>query len=139
MRSMSTAGPLPPTPPLPHCFKYLQLNRIRASSFGLAELRSPSFIAVPGDRISFSFWIHSHRAQFNNLQVIIWLINIMHDRTWYIGRTTNNNRLVKSELLIMIYFYAVQQISYIFICSSNASFVIRCATFELQLGVLGWW
>ena len=40
------------------------------SEFNPAVLRSPKFQAVPGDQISFAFWIRSRYPRGNNLQVI---------------------------------------------------------------------
>jgi len=48
---------------------YLQLIRTSFGAFAVAELRSVSFTASPGDRIEFSFWIQSKFPQFNNLEV----------------------------------------------------------------------
>lgn len=62
--------------------KYLRLRRASDGLFGVAQLRSPVFIAHPGDRISFSYWIRSRFNNFNSLQVILRL-NVYYIRQSY--------------------------------------------------------
>lgn len=49
--------------------KYLRATRNAALSSGLAVLRSEVFMASPGDRITFSFWIRSKFTEGNTLEV----------------------------------------------------------------------
>lgn len=55
--------------PLGEGFGYLQLIKRKSNVFAVAVLRSANFIASPGDRLQFSFWIRSKFAKFNNLEV----------------------------------------------------------------------
>lgn len=52
---------------------YLRVDRGSNLSFGVAILHSPNFNLSPDDgdiSLSFSFWIRSKWAQFNNLEVV---------------------------------------------------------------------
>ncbi len=49
--------------------KYLRIKRNVNLTAGLAVLRSPIFLAYPGDRISFDFWIQSNRSEGSTLDV----------------------------------------------------------------------
>lgn len=51
--------------------QYLRLCRCDgAHHFGVAKLRSREFVASPGDRLNFIYWIRSTYLHFTNLQVI---------------------------------------------------------------------
>lgn len=54
-------------PPTDKGGKYLSLKR--QNTFGVAVLRSPTFMAFPGDVLTFSYWIRSRHPGFNNIQV----------------------------------------------------------------------
>ena len=58
--------------------RYLQLIRKDLDSFVVAEFRSSSFQAFPGDQITFSFWIQSKYPKFNNIEVYLELIFVLH-------------------------------------------------------------
>ena len=49
--------------------KHLRIKPSPESNFGVAILRSPTFIATPGDVVTFSYRIRSKYQKFNNLQV----------------------------------------------------------------------
>ena len=49
--------------------QYLRAVRNANLQSGLTILNSPSFTALPGDLVSFSFWIRSRRLQGNTLEV----------------------------------------------------------------------
>lgn len=51
-------------------FKYVRATRNADLLSGLAVLRSPLFTALPGDRITFDFWMRSKRPEGNSLEVI---------------------------------------------------------------------
>ena len=55
--------------PMGEGFGFLQLIKMKSNMFAVAELRSKNFIASPGDRLQFSFWIRSKIPKFNNLEV----------------------------------------------------------------------
>lgn len=59
-----------PTPPGGK-FRHLRLWRcdVASSHFGVARLRSREFVASPGDRLVFIYWIRSTYLHFTNLQV----------------------------------------------------------------------
>lgn len=59
-----------PTPQPLNGTKYLRAVRNANLQSGTAILSSPLFTALPGDQISFSFWIRSRRLQTNTLEVI---------------------------------------------------------------------
>ncbi len=49
--------------------RYLRASRFPNRLSGLAVLRSEPFLASPGDRVSFKFWMRSRRIEANNLEV----------------------------------------------------------------------
>ena len=71
--SQSTDDPINAHVPKPDgsSSRYLQLIRKDLDSFAVAEFRSSSFEAFPGDKISFSFWIQSKHPKFNNIEVYL--------------------------------------------------------------------
>ncbi len=59
-----------PPPPLPDgTTKYLRATRNAQLSSGLLILRTVTFTAIPGDQVSFKFWIHSKYTGGNTLEV----------------------------------------------------------------------
>lgn len=69
-----SSTPLEPTnpapPPLNSGTKYIRAgDRAGTVELNSLILRSPEFVAVPGDEVSFSFWIRSRRLRGNSLQV----------------------------------------------------------------------
>jgi len=49
--------------------RYLRASRFPNRLSGLAVLRSEPFLASPGDKVSFKFWMRSRRLEANNLEV----------------------------------------------------------------------
>lgn len=52
--------------------RHLRVNRVAITGTvesGLSVLKSIAFTALPGDQISFDFWIRSKRLEANNLEV----------------------------------------------------------------------
>ncbi|KAI9550977.1 hypothetical protein GHT06_005450 [Daphnia sinensis] len=54
--------------------QYVRATRNADLASGLAVLRSPTFTASPGDRVSFDFWIRSKRPEGNNLE-LVWVVD----------------------------------------------------------------
>ncbi|KZS19005.1 Seizure 6-like protein [Daphnia magna] len=54
--------------------QYVRATRNADLASGLAILRSPTFTASPGDRVSFDFWIRSKRPEGNNLE-LVWVVD----------------------------------------------------------------
>ena len=63
---LETNNPAPT--PLDASSKHARLVRVQ-SEFNPAVLRSPKFQAVPGDQVSFAFWVRSRYPKGNSLQV----------------------------------------------------------------------
>ena len=57
--------------------KYLRSVRNANLQSGTAILSSPLFTALPGDQISFSFWIRSRRLQTNTLEVNSFILKLL--------------------------------------------------------------
>jgi len=53
--------------------KYARATRNANLQSGLAVLRSPLFTAMPGDTVTFDFWIRSKRPEGNTLE-LVWLV-----------------------------------------------------------------
>lgn len=58
---------LPPPPATGNKFIWLEHD---LETFDMGTLSTTNFIALPGDKVQFSYWISSTWSQFNNLQVI---------------------------------------------------------------------
>ncbi len=57
-------------PPLEDGKYFLQLENADVNVlFGVGKLSTATFLANPGDKLQFSYWISSRYSQFNNLQV----------------------------------------------------------------------
>lgn len=50
---------------------HARVERVDAIAPDLAALRSPPFVANPGDQVTFSFWIRSQRLRGNSLQLVM--------------------------------------------------------------------
>ena len=82
----SPSESISPPPPL-RGSSYLRVTRNGNLQSGLAILTSQVFTALPGDRLTFSFWIQSRHLQANTLEVIhtngriifTYLIHYFHD------------------------------------------------------------
>lgn len=67
---------LPPPPPLTgKNFLYLEQD---LNTFDFRTLSTTKFIALPGDKMQFSYCISSTWSQFNNLQVITIQLTVMN-------------------------------------------------------------
>jgi len=64
---MRTSQQSPPSPP--NNGKYFLLLKHELNAFGIGQLNSPTFLAHPGDRVAFSYWLKSKYRHFNNIEV----------------------------------------------------------------------
>ena len=63
--------------------KYLRAVRNVNLQSGTAIFSSPVFTALPGDQISFSFWIRSRRLQTNALEVNSFILTFVSESIWW--------------------------------------------------------
>ena len=59
------------SPPPPNNQGKFVIIKHYLKTFGIGILSSPYFIAYPGDRVMFSYWLQSTFPNFNNIQVIL--------------------------------------------------------------------
>ena len=64
---MRTSQQSPPAPP--NNGRYFLFLKHELNAFGIGQLNSPTFLAQPGDRIAFSYWLKSTYRHFNNIEV----------------------------------------------------------------------
>ncbi len=64
---LRTSQQSPPAPP--NNGRYFLLLKHELNAFGIGQLNSPTFLAHPGDRVAFSYWLKSTYRYFNNIEV----------------------------------------------------------------------